>query len=247
MITYYSDIKDLQSVHNPLSDNGAVMRHSGYFETVKNDQTPYFGTSLKKTLHGQGRIFCDDASKLFSISEGYVNLILSFPVMIHKGVLGKARFSDNEYMLWGVNMGQTDIETPGIGVFFTKNGIEFRVSTSGGTYSLIENSITVFAEKFFEIEFLWDNSGIQDIPGIDEEPTMLIRFNKENTLGGVIPIVDDGNINSNFYSDIGQTAPASIDVFEDVQFQLFDNLFKLNNLPCSISRIAIEDSIPSYI
>jgi hypothetical protein len=72
MITYYSDIRNLNSIHNPMMDNGVEMRHSGFFETVKNDQTPYFGTSLRKTLHSQGRIFCDDASKLFDITaDGY--------------------------------------------------------------------------------------------------------------------------------------------------------------------------------
>jgi hypothetical protein len=243
MITYYSDIRNLNSVHNPLMDNSVEMRHSGFFETVKNDQTPYFGTSLKKTLHNQGRIFCDDASKLFSSTNGYVGLVLSFPNNIQKGVLSQARFSGNEYMLWAVNMGQTDISSSGIGAFLTKDGIEFRVKTSGGNYSLVDDTTTIFTDQFFEIEFFWDSSGISTV---DENPTMLIRVNNENVIGGIIPIVDDLDVNGDFYTDIGQTAPSGTSVFEGIQFQILDNVHKLNNLPCSISRIIIEDSIPNH-
>lgn len=242
MITYYSDIKDLKSIHNPLMDNSVEMRHSGFFEVVKNDQTPYFGTSLKKTLQNQGRIFCNDSSKLFNITSGYVGMILSFPCNIQKGVLSQVRFSDNEYMLWSVNMGRTDISASGIGVFLTKNGIEFRVKTSGGNYSLTDSVTTIFTDQFFEIEFFWNASGISTI---DENPTMMIRVNNENIIGGIIPIIDDLDINSSFYSDIGQSSPSGTSVFEDVQFQMFDNVHKLNNLSCSVSRIMIEDSIPT--
>jgi|APSaa5957512535_1039671.scaffolds.fasta_scaffold41539_2 hypothetical protein len=243
MITYYSDIKDSKSISNPLMDNSANMRYSGFFDVVKNDQTPYFGTSLKKTLHNQGRIFCEDTSQLFDISAGYVGLVMSLSGNIHNGILNQARFSQKDYMLWGVNMGETDIVSPGIGVFFTKNGIEFRVKTSGGNYTLTDTSTTIIAEKFFEIEFLWNKDGITVL---DEDPTMVIRVNNDNIIGGIIPIVDDLNVNSAFYTDIGQSAPSGSNVFSDMQFQVFDNIHKLNNLPCSISRIMVEDSIPLY-
>lgn len=241
MITYYSDIKDLKGIHNPLIDNSTEMRHSGFFEVV-DDPKAYFGKSIKKTLHSQGRIYCDDASKLFSISSGYIGLILSFPYNIQKGVLSKARFSEKEYMLWAVNMGQTDIGPPGIGVFLTKNGIEFRVKTSAGNYSLIDNQTTILSDQSFEIEFLWDKNGIS----IDESPTMLIRVNNENIVGGVIPIVNDASINSSFYTDIGQSQPPGTDMFSDVEFQILDNIYKMNNISCAISRIFVEDSIPVH-
>jgi len=244
MITYYSDTKDLKSIHNPLIDNSASMRYSGFFDVVKNDQTQYFGTSLKKTLHNQGRIFCDDASKLFSITEGYINLILSFPSTINNGVLSSVKFSNDEFMLWAVNMGQNDIGTPGIGAFLTKNGIEFRVKTSGGEYSLIDDSTLIFADTFFEIEFLWRSAGIEEI---EVNPTMAIRVNKEGVVGSVVPIINDAVSNSTFYSAIGQSAPPSTNVFSDVQFQILDNQFNLNNLSCSVSRIIISDSTPDYI
>ena len=244
MTTYYSDIKNLSSIHNPLIDNSVLMRYSGFLEEVKNDQTPYFGTSLKKTLQNQGRIFCDDASRLFSITEGNVNLTLSFPFDINSGVLSKLRFSNSEYMLWAVNMGQIDIGNPGIGAFLTNRGIEFKIKTSGGSYSLIDDSTLILADTFFEIEFLWRSQGIQEI---DENPTMAIRVNKNGVVGSTIPIIDDSVINSGFYSAIGQAAPTSTNVFEDVQFQILDNIFNFNNLPCSISRITIGNTIPDYI
>jgi len=243
MITYFSDLKDLKSIQNPLMDNSVTMRSSGFFEVVKNDQTPYFGTSLKKTLHNQGRIFCDDSSKLFSITSGYVNLIMSFPFNMRDGAINIAKHSNKEYMLWGVNMGQTDIAPSGIGVFLTQYGIEFRVKTSGGNYSLIDNKTTVFADQSFEIEFLWDSSGISEV---DESPTMIIRVNNEDVIGGVIPIINDSDINSTFYSEIGQSDPPGDNVFSDVQFQLLDNSYNLNNLPCLISRVMIENEIPQH-
>jgi hypothetical protein len=170
-------------------------------------------------------------------------MVISLPTGIRKGVLGKARFTDKEYMLWAVNMGQEDIASPGIGVFFTSEGIEFRVKTALGNYSLTDKVTTVFAEHFFEIEFMWDLNGISSV---DKNPTMVIRVNDENIIGGVTPISNDLDVNSSFYTAIGQTAPSGTSVFEDVQFQIFDNVHKLNNIPCSISRIMIEDSIPAH-
>jgi hypothetical protein len=241
MVTYYSDIKNVKDIHNPLMENDVSMRHSGSFSTIKNDLTPYFGSSIKKTLHNQGRIFCDDASKLFDITSGYISLILSFSENIKDGVLNRAK--TNDYMVWGVNMGESDIQPAGIGAFFTKNGIEFRVKTSGGNYSLTDSTTTIFAEKFFEIEFFWNISGITSV---DQDPTMIIRVNNENVIGGVVPIVNDLEINSNFYTAIGQSQPTGSNVFSNIQFQLLDNIHKVNNLPCSLSRIIIEDSIPEY-
>jgi len=243
MITYYSDIKDLKSIHNPMIDNAVAMRHSGFFEKVENDQTPYFATSLKKTLHNQGRVFCSDSSKLFSISSGYISLLMSVPYNIQDGALFKTKFSDKDYMIWGVNMGQEDISASGIGAFFTKNGIEFKVKTSGGNYSLIDNISNIYSDQTFEIEFMWDNTGIKTI---DESPTMLIRVNDEDVIGGVIPIVDDLNVNNSFYTAIGQSAPSGTSVFSNVEFQAFENIYKLNNLPCMFSRIIIGDSIPIH-
>jgi hypothetical protein len=241
MVTYYSDIKSLKDIHNPLMDNSTLMRHTGFFDVVKNDATPYFGTSLKKTLHNQGRIFCDDASQLFNITSGYLSLTIALSENIHDGILSRAK--NNDYMIWGVNMGESDIHPSGIGAFFTKDGIEFRVATSNGSYSLTDSTTTIVASKFFEIEFLWDINGISIV---DESPTMLIRVNNKIVIGGVIPISNDLDVNSDFYSGIGQDEPTGSNVFSDIQFQLFDNVHKLNNLPCSISRIITEDSIPEY-
>jgi len=243
VITYYSDTKSIKNIHNPLVDNSTEMRSSGFFEIVENNSTPYFGTSLKKTLHNQGRIFCDDASKLFSISRGYVGLVMSFPLNLQNGVLSNIRYSDKEFMLWAANMGQTDIESSGIGVFLTKNGIEFRVKTSAGDYSLTDNETTIFAEQSFEIEFLWDKDGISII---ESNPTMLIRVNNVNTFGGIVPIIDDSDINSAFYAKIGQDEPSGTNVFDEIVFQILDNYHELNNLSCSVSRIMIEDSIPVH-
>jgi len=243
MITYYSDTKDLKSIHNPLIDNAAEMRHSGFFEVVEDNETPHFASSIKKTLHNQGRIFCDDASKLFSISTGYVGLIMSFPFNLQNGVIHPARFSEKEYMLWGVNMGETDIESPGIGAFFTKDGIEFRVKTSAGSYSLIDDETTISKNTSFEIEFFWDKD---EISYIGNDVTMVIRVDDQDIVGGGVPIIDDLDVNSAFYTAIGQTAPSGSSVFEDIPFQILDNVYNLNNLQCSVSRIMIENSIPAY-
>jgi len=240
MITYYSDIIGLKSINNPLLDNSVSMRHSNFFEIEKEDEIPYFGTALKKTLHNQGRIFCDDSSKLFSISQGYVGLIISFPFDISNGVLFSTRLHNEEYLLWGVNVGQLDIGNPGIGVFLTSSGIEFRVKTSSGSYSLTDDQTNIMANRWFEAEFLWNKDGISDVNG---NPNMIIRIDKKDVVGGIVSIADDSIVNNEFYNDIGGGTPPGIDVFNNIPFQLLDNSYKLNNLQCSLSRIRIEDSV----
>jgi hypothetical protein len=241
MITYYSDLKDINSIHNPLMDNSTEMRHSGFFDVAQNDSTPYFGTSLKKTLHNKGSIFCDDSSKLFSITTGYVNLLISFPHNIIKGVYSKTRDSDHRYLIWGVNVGQLGIGNPGLGAYLSKDGIEFAVHTSSGLYTIVDQETTVMRDMTFELEFLWDSTGIT---GLDDGVTTLIRSNGQDIVGGSAPIIDDLDVNTDFYTDIGQSAPTGTSVLEDVSFYLLENSYNLNNLQCSISRLMIEDGIP---
>lgn len=241
MTSYYSDLKDINSINNPLIDNNVEMRYSGFFDVIKNDQTSYFGTSLQKTLHNKAMIFCNDSSKLFSINSGYVSLILSFPNSIMSGVYQGVRYSNYKYLLWGTNVGQIDIGDPGVGAFLSKDGIEFTIKTSAGVYTILDKNTTVVANKTFEIEFLWDNNGIE---GLEEGVTMLIRTNGVDVVGGSAPIIDGLDINSDFYTDIGQSEPSGNSVFEDVPFYLLENPYNLNNLKCSISRLIIEDQIP---
>jgi hypothetical protein len=93
----------------------------------------------------------------------------------------------------------------------------------------------------FELEFLWDNTGIT---GLEEGVTMLLRSNGQDIVGGSAPIIDDLSVNADFYTDIGQTAPSGTSVFEDVPFCLLENVYGLNNLKCSISRLILENEIP---
>jgi len=241
MITYYSDFKDIKSINNPLIDNNSEMRYSGFFDVIKNDSTPYFGTCLQKTLHNKGRIFCNDASKVLTIGSGYVNILISLPNNIVKGVYSKIRNSDDRFLIWGVNVGQLGIGNPGIGAFFTKDGIEFLVHTSAGSYTITDQETTVMSDSTFELEFLWDNTGIT---GLEDGVTMLLRSNGQDIVGGSAPIINDLDVNSDFYTDIGQTAPTGTSVFEDVPFCLLENVYGLNNLNCSVSRLILEDEIP---
>lgn len=235
MITYYSDLKDLKSIHNSRINTSVNMRYSGFFD--KQD------SFLKKTRHNKGRIFCSDASKLFSIASGYIGISLIMESDIINGVLYDVRYSDNEYMIWSVNTGYSDIELSGIGAFFTKNGIEFKVYTSLGKYSLVDNLTTVLSNNKIYLEFLWNKDGISEI---DERPTMLIRVNNDDIVVTSVPIADETSINTTFYSAIGQGDPSSSSVFLNKKFQVLENEFVSNNLCCGIEKLIIGNKTPLH-
>jgi len=241
MITYYSDLKTIKDINNPLINNNVQMRHVGFFENSPNLTTPYFATSLTKTIQNKAMIYCANASKLFSINTGYVSLLLSFPASINNGVYSLVRNSDKKYLLWGVNMGQTDIENPGIGAFLSNNGIEFSIKTLASYASLIDDTSSIQSNVFFKIEFIWDKDGIA---GLDSEITMALIVNDEIVASGAIAILDDLNVSSAFYSAIGQTPPSGTSVFYNVPFYFLDNIYGLNNISCSVSRIIIGDLVP---
>jgi hypothetical protein len=229
-ITYYSELCSMGAINNPHVTNGCHMRSSGFFE----EKDGY----LKKTAHNRGRIFCDDSSKLFDVNSGQVRLTLSFPQDISKGVLYPLGFSDKSHFLWGVNMGVSDIGRNSIGVFFTKNGIEFRFKTPGGNYSVVDDITDIDSNSFFDLDLFWDKD---EIVGTEEKVNALIRVNGENISGSFFPIVDDSEINSNFYSAVEQEEPSPTSSFSGLPFELLENSFNYNNVECCIRKIIISN------
>lgn len=231
MITYYSELKDIKSIINPIIDNSCYMRSSGFF----NDGDSF----ITKKLYNKGRIFCNNSSKLFDIKKGYIKLILSFPHNIKNGVLDLTKYSNNKYMIWAVNMGILDFGKDGIGAFFTKDGIEFSIKTSGGSYYILDKYTNINSNTFFEIDFVWDSEGIQ---AVDSEPSLLIRVNQENVVGGFVPIIDDNLINSSFYSEIGQNEPEVNSSFYNYELSILENSYNYNNLECSLKTVIISNT-----
>jgi hypothetical protein len=230
MITYYSELKDIKSIINPIIDNFCCMRSSGFF----NDGDSF----ITKKLYNKGRIFCEDSSSLFGIKKGYIKLNVSFPYNIKRGVIDVAKFSENKYMIWAVNMGLLDFGKDGIGAFFTKDGIQFSIKTSGGNYYVLDEYTNIESNTFFDIDFIWDSDGIK---AVDSEPNLLIRINQENVVGGFVPIIDDNQINSSFYIDIGQDEPDVNSSFYNYELSILENSQNYNNLECSLKSIVIAN------
>ena len=139
-VTYFSEFKTLKDVSSPITNNDVGMKYRGGFipswidENVDFDNPSY---GLKKTRESRGLIYCDDASKLFSMSEGQVDISFSLERDIVNGVLSGMQPEDS-YVLWGVNVGQTGCVIPSINVTASSEGIKFTIWSSSVKFSIVD-------------------------------------------------------------------------------------------------------------
>lgn len=222
-ITYYSDFKDVNSINNPKIDNNVKMKFVGHFEKDFNGfNFDKMGYGIKRTKNGTGVIYCNDASRLFSISKGYLGVIVSFPEEITDGIyypLIGDNSKLNEYVLWGVNICGHNICQPGLYAALTPRGIEFTIFTSAGHHTIVDNVSDIEPNEDVLIEFLW-NSDILD----DYLVRSLIRVN------GVDVATGNGIINN--------------DSIENLNFYLLNTPDLLSNYECSIKRLSTYNKIP---
>jgi len=227
-LTYYSEFKDVNSINNPLSDNDTKMQYLGFLKDSweRNDlDFDYFGYGLKKTTNNRGLIFCDDASKLFSIEEGYVGMLLSLPYGITNGVyvpLAGDTSDLNKYILWGVNVGISDVSQPSLYAALTPNGIQFRTLSASADFSIYDVTTTISANQNIFIEFLWDTAGLD----FTEEKTM-IKINGVETASGNNPLSSESLSNLNFCA--------------------LDTPFLKSGLQCTIKKLVTHNRVPSSL
>lgn len=232
-ITYYCDCRDLSSISNPIINNGVKMKHGGFFVSSWNQYETDFEDvcyGLRKTKANQGLIYCNDASKLFGMSFGYVGLTLELPNSITDGIytpLLNSNVELNEYILWGVNLGKTEASYPSVYAKLTKNGIEFTIWSSLAKFSMIDAYTSVLPNTSFFIEFIWSKDILDGVSLPDFDATMAIRVNNQTVVVGNSPIATDSISDLNFYA--------------------IDTPFNYSNLDCIIRKIVTANQLPSWI
>jgi hypothetical protein len=230
-VTYYSDFKSLKSITTPVISNNVNMMFGGYFD--KNNEIinnfDNIGYGLTKTRNNQGLIYCKDSSQLFSMEEGYLKLIISFPDKFKNGVynrLIKSKNILNEYFLWGINYGKNECSLPSINCYLTKRGISFNLWSSWANFSIYNNFLNLDQNEFISMEFLWDKNGIDDYIDNDYIPTMAMLIDGVICLG-----------NPPIYSNS----------VKDLYFHYLDNSYRMNNLECSIKSLITRNRKEIYI
>lgn len=206
-ITYYSDCKSLHAIVNPFIHNEVNMRHKGYFDIAWDQNDISFdnvGYGLQKTRNNQGTLFCHDASKLFSMTEGYVGMTMELPENIYGGIYYPLLYSNslafNEHVLWAVNMSGESVLYPGMYAALTPRGIEFTIWNKKTKFTLRDTFSNIFANISFNIEFVWKASGLNDFGFTDGyKATMVIRINGEDVVIGNPPLTSESISGKNFY------------------------------------------------
>lgn len=232
-VTYYSDLQNMQSISTPVIDNGVRMGHKGHFDinwdkyTVDFDS---FGYGLKKTRANQGSIFCDDASKLFGLTKGYVGMLMNFPHAFYSGTYYPLLQAEGtqEYLLWGVNVGQIRSSMPCVYASLTREGIAFTVWSSYCKYTIVDKYTDISANTNAFFEFLWDVSGLSEYNSSNGyAPTMGIRVDGIDVVLGNPPIANNS--------------------LSDLNFYVLETPYVFNNLDCTIKRLVTGNEIPYTI
>lgn len=227
-VTYCNEFKDVTCIANPLVDNDVNMQFAGFFDEdwVKNElEFDKLGYGIKKRINNRGTIFCNDASKLFSKGVGYVGMILSLNEDIINGIykpLFKKNENLNEYILWGINVGERFISQPGFYAALTPQGIEFTIWTSAGISTIVDSSTNIDAGDNVFMEFAWSSNSLNDY---------LIRT--------VIRINNVTVASSN--------PPINKDKIENLNFYVLNSPFFCSNLECTLRKLITYNEIPPHL
>lgn len=225
-ITYFSYLNGTKDIFNPIINNNTGMSFSGYFTPTNNpSKYDFFGYGIDKKIKDKGTIYCNDASKLFSLNRGYVKMILNFEENIYGGHSNLKKVRDyNEYVLWAVNLGVKEIESPGIGAFLTGNSLTFKFKSSTGEFLLDYYGLNTQAKENITLEFVWE------IGKLFNEDTVILAVNNS--------IVSSANYNF--------VNPFLNEDFKNLKFTCLNNSFGHSNLKCTLINLHIADSPPEY-
>jgi len=236
---YSCDCTSEESLRNPLVGVEVGMQVSGFFKTVQpsyevafpGDNIHVSRGGLEKTISNGGAIFCQDSSQLFSMDSGIISMRICLPDYdivngVYKG-LGTSKGTLEDFILFGVNMGEHYIAQPGLYGALTKNGVEFTIWSSAGRETLLETNLNVEAGDDIVLNFIWDKNGILG----DETSNMSITANN-------ILAYKEAEIESDSLSDVGGVGfPAS--------FWVLDTPYRKNDLHIILRRLEIYSSADS--
>lgn len=229
-MTYYSDFRSYKSISNPILSNNVNMKYNGFWSEdwqLGEQDFDKFGYGLKKVKSSAASIFCEDASKLFSMNEGYLGVVLSFPCDVKNGTPSRRKSHNSEFnsnILWGVNVGRYEMSQPGLLAEFTPDGLDFSVWTSKGAFTMTDNITNVNANENIFYEFFWGAK-------IIDNPLIRLMLRVDNQL------------------ILYANPPMSNDSIEGLNFYLLNTPFGYSNLECTVRKLVtsnkiVEDDIP---
>ena len=246
--TYLSECENKEAINNPKFGRDAGMCASGYFDEVlvpyasafEGDNKHIVRGGLSKTLANRGALYCYDASKLFSMSRGYVGMRLSLPHAVANGVyeplLGATDLLLKDYVLWGVNFGDHYVTLPGLYAAMTPYGIEFTVWSSAGKFSVLDTTSDLAANVDALYEFAWDSdSGL-----LPTAASMLIAVNGNVTSWGMGVFANDPLRDG--YDVVGASTTT-----KHCEFWALDTPKKTNGLLCALRRIETASAAPERL
>lgn len=231
-ITYYCECRSMASILNPTVDNTTKIRYIGFFDEMWDEYDVgfnNFGYGLKKTRENKGVILCDDASKCFGTTKGYVGMVLNLPHNIRNGVYSilTSGTQINEYLLWGVNVGNINPSYPTIYAKLTTSGIEFTIWTIYGQNSIVDSYSNIYANNNAFYEFVWDANPMDDFSLNDFDASMAIRVNGEDTVLGNPPL---GTMS-----------------LSGLNFCALDTPKNYYNIECILRKLVLSNEIPTSI
>ena len=236
---YASDCISIESVCSPLVGHSIGMHVLGFFNKVTpSTERAYIGDNihisrggLEKTISNGGVISCKDASNLFSMSGGSVSIRICLPdydiVNGIYGGFGGSKSVIEDYVLFGVNLGEHYISQPGIYGALTKRGIEFTIWSSGESNTLIANNINVPAGKDLVLTFSWNGDGMSEFTNPESTSSESVSSDKPN-----MRIVANGAVYE-------KNAIIKNDSLSKLSFWLLDTPYRKSDLHIIVRRIEI--------
>lgn len=164
LASYASNCASVFDIVNPETGADVGMMVNGFFdeEEFPMDETMISKGGLVKTAANGGKIWCNDAGKLFSMKCGMVSITIRPPEPITNGVYanlaGKEQSANSDMVLFCVNPGETHLTQPGLYAALTPYGIEFSVWSSGAATTIVDSTTNVAADTDVTLSFAWDRS-----------------------------------------------------------------------------------------
>ena len=160
--SYVSTCRGMGAIANPAAGNEVGMAVAGHLDESEypDDDTLIYKGGLTRTAANMGRIFCPDASKLFSTRYGMVSLTLRFPSLVSEGVyaplVGKGSSANPDMVMFVANPGDCYVSPPGIYAALTPSGIEFTMWSLGQQNTIVDTTTNVDIDTDVILTFAWD-------------------------------------------------------------------------------------------
>jgi hypothetical protein len=214
LVSYVSTCKGNSAVTNPAKGKSVGMIVEGCLEhqEIPEDESMIDKGGLSITTQNNGKIYCLDASKLFSASSGMLSITLRFSQAIINGVysplFGKDNSANPDMTIFVVNPGDFYFSPPGIYAALTPIGIEFSVWSIGNKITILDKKTTIEPDADVSFVFAWDYARRMTNDG--DRISVAIFVDGEITASSPDPIVQ-GGFNNLFQFGKTNTEEDSID------------------------------------